>query len=55
MILRGATLLDFQSLTRREGLEVHIADGRIRRIARRRQSAARRRPTRKSSTARGCT
>ncbi len=33
MIIRGATLLDFQSLSRREGLEVHIAEGRIRRIA----------------------
>jgi 5-methylthioadenosine/S-adenosylhomocysteine deaminase len=33
MIIRGATLLDFRALTRREGLEVHIAGGRIRRIA----------------------
>ena len=33
MILRGATLLDFPSLSRREGLEVHLAGGRIRRIA----------------------
>jgi 5-methylthioadenosine/S-adenosylhomocysteine deaminase len=33
MILRGATLLDFRDLSRREGLEVHIAGGRIRSIA----------------------
>jgi 5-methylthioadenosine/S-adenosylhomocysteine deaminase len=33
MILRGATLLDFQTLTRREGLEVHLGGGLIRRIA----------------------
>ena len=32
MILRGATLLELPTLTRREGLEVHIAGGRIRRI-----------------------
>jgi 5-methylthioadenosine/S-adenosylhomocysteine deaminase len=33
MIIRGATLLDFRSLTRREAVDVHVADGRIRRIA----------------------
>jgi len=33
MILRGATLLDFRTLARREGVDVHIAGGRIRRIA----------------------
>jgi len=32
MILRDATLLDFQGLSRRAGLDVHVADGRIRRI-----------------------
>jgi len=33
MILRGATLLDFRALARREGVDVHITGGRIRRIA----------------------
>jgi len=32
MILRGATLLDFQTLSSREGVDVHIAGGRIQRI-----------------------
>jgi 5-methylthioadenosine/S-adenosylhomocysteine deaminase len=32
LILRGATLLDFRDLSRHQGLEVHIAGGRIRRV-----------------------
>ncbi len=32
MIIRGATLLDFQSLTRRPAMDVHLEGGRIRRI-----------------------
>jgi 5-methylthioadenosine/S-adenosylhomocysteine deaminase len=32
MILRGATLLDFGNRTRRPGMDVHVAGGRIRRI-----------------------
>lgn len=32
MILRGATLLDFQDLSRRDGVDVHLAEGRIQRI-----------------------
>lgn len=33
MILRGATLLDFRGLSRRDGVDVQLAEGRIRRIA----------------------
>jgi 5-methylthioadenosine/S-adenosylhomocysteine deaminase len=40
MILRGATLLDFRSLTRRPGMDVHLGGGRIRRIEPSRPGAA---------------
>ena len=45
MILRGATILDFQTLSSRDGVDVHIAEGRIRRLE----------PTSRSSIAAGCT